>query len=174
MRILAIISLISCFINASCIKPANSTYISKVIDGDTFQDNENIRYRLLGVDTPESFDSANHFAETIGIQKFYANKATNLSTNQILHKNVLMKKWKLDTYKRMITRINYESKELAEQLLSQGLARVKYISPIPKNFFYYPDIDYYYQLLEIEKYAKVNKVGIWKLSPNEQKMVFPK
>jgi hypothetical protein len=29
-------------------------------------------------------------------------------------------------------------------------------------------------LLEIEKYAKVNKVGIWKLSPNEQKMVFPK
>jgi endonuclease YncB( thermonuclease family) len=60
----------------------------------------------------------------------------------------------------MITRINYESKELAKQLLSQGLARVKYISPIPKNFFYYPDIDYYYQLLEIEKYAKVNKVGI--------------
>jgi endonuclease YncB( thermonuclease family) len=80
------------FVLTSCIKQSDSIYISEVIDGDTFQDSENIRYRLLGVDTPESFDSSNNFLPTKGLQKFYASKATNLSSQEILHKNVVIKK----------------------------------------------------------------------------------
>lgn len=165
----------SSFSFSSCsIDNYNNTYITKIIDGDTFEDDKKIRYRLLGVDTPESFDSSNNFKPTIGSQKFYATKATNLSSKTIQNKNVKIKKWKLDLYKRMVVRINYGTIELAKLLLSNGLARVKYISPIEGNYFYYPDTNYYEQLMEIQKYAKTNKIGIWKLSTYEQKIIFPK
>jgi endonuclease YncB( thermonuclease family) len=108
------------------------------------------------------------------LQKFYASKATNLSSQEILHKNVVIKKWKKDSYDRTVTRINYKWNDLAKILLKNGLARIKYISPIEKDFFYYPDVDYYNQLLEIEQYAKINKIGIWKLTLEEQKIVFSK
>ncbi len=162
------------FTITSCNLKIEYVRIVKVIDGDTFEDDKNLRYRLLGVDTPESFDSSNNFQSTIGIRKFYATKATNLSLETILNKDVIMKTWKLDSYKRMVTRINIGSIELAQTLLSKGFARVKYISPIENNFFYYPDINYYNQLINIETNAKVNKLGIWKLSKNEQTIVFPK
>ncbi|MGL5205580.1 MAG: thermonuclease family protein [Metamycoplasmataceae bacterium] len=158
----------------SCIDNNEYTYITRIIDGDTFEDNNNLRYRLLGVDTPESFDSSNNFKPTIGIQKFYATKATNLSHKTINNKTVTIKNWKFDTYKRMVTRINYGSIELSSLLLKSGLARVKYISKIEGNFFYYPDINYYDQLIDSENYAKINKIGLWSLSEYELKLVFPK
>ncbi len=162
------------FVTASCYQPSNYTCVSKVIDGDTFQDDKNIKYRLLGVDTPESFDSTRNFNSTKGIQKFYASKATNLSSKIILNKKVILETWKLDFYNRVITKVKYKNFDLALELLKNGLARVKYISPIDSSFFYYPDTDYYNQLLKIEINAKLNKVGIWKLSLQQQKTVFPK
>ncbi len=171
---LCLMIIFSFFITTSCHQQNNNTYISKVIDGDTFQDNNHIKYRLLGVDTPESFDSTRNFNPTIGIQKFYASKAANFSSKIILNKKVILKIWKLDFYNRVITKINYQTFDLALELLKNGLARVKYISPIDSDFFYYPDIDYYNQLSKIEIYAKINKVGIWNLSLEQQKSVFPK
>lgn len=164
----------SYFIFSSCTNTLEYTHITKIIDGDTFEDKNNVKYRLLGVDTPESFDSSNNFKPTIGIQKFYATKATNLSSKTIFNKNVTIKNWKIDTYKRMVSRVSYEKIELSKLLLINGLARVKYISPIEGDFFYYPDIDYYNQLIDVENYAKLNKIGIWSLSEYGQKMVFPK
>ncbi|MGL5592044.1 MAG: thermonuclease family protein [Metamycoplasmataceae bacterium] len=158
----------------SCVDKSEYTYITKIIDGDTFEDSNKLRYRLLGVDTPESFDASNNFKPTVGIQKFYATKATNLSYKTINNKIVTIKNWKLDTYKRMVTRINYGSIELSKTLLKSGLARVKYISKIEGNFFYYPDTNYYDQLIESENYAKLNKIGFWNLSEYELKLVFPK
>ncbi|MGL5732454.1 MAG: thermonuclease family protein [Metamycoplasmataceae bacterium] len=158
----------------SCVNNNEYTYITKIIDGDTFEDENNLRYRLLGVDTPESFDSSNNFKPTVGIQKFYATKATNLSYKTINNKTVIIKNWKLDTYKRMVARISDGTIDLSNLLLKSGLARVKYISKIEGDFFYYPDINYYDQLIESENYAKLNKIGFWNLSEYEQKMVFPK
>ena len=172
--ILCLMIIFSFFVTTSCYQQNNYTYISKVIDGDTFQDNNDIKYRLLGIDTPESFDSSHNFHPTIGIQKFYASKATDLSSKIILNKKVILKIWKLDFYNRVITKINYQTFDLALELLKNGLARVKYISPIDSNFFYYPDIEYYNQLSKIEIHAKINKVGIWNLSLEQQKSVFPK
>lgn len=148
--------------------------IVKIIDGDTFIDNKKTKYRLLGVDTPESFDSSNNFEETKGIQKFFAAKAAKLTSKTILNKYVIIDKWKVDIYKRVVAKIKCNSISLAKVLLSNGLARVKYISPNENNYFYYPDTNYYNQLIEIEQYAKINKIGIWKLSTKEQKQVFPK
>ncbi|MGL5204947.1 MAG: thermonuclease family protein [Metamycoplasmataceae bacterium] len=165
---------VTLFSLTSCIDSDEYIYISKIIDGDTFEDEKNLRYRLLGIDTPESYDSSNNFKPTIGIQKFYATKATNLSYKTINNKMVTIKKWKLDTYKRMIIRINYGSIELSTLLLMNGLARVKYISNIEGNFFFYPDTSYYDQLIIAENYAKLNRIGFWNLSEYEQKMVFPK
>ncbi len=161
--------LVSCFPNNK-----NKVHIINVIDGDTFEDNSGLRYRLLGVDTPESFDSSNNFKSTKGIQKLFASRAAKLSFNTIFNKYVTIAKWKLDPYKRIVAKINYGSISLAKLLLSKGLARVKYISPIKKDFFYYPNTQYYYQLVEIEKYAKINKIGIWAMSPKVQKEIFPK
>ncbi|MGL5617487.1 MAG: thermonuclease family protein [Metamycoplasmataceae bacterium] len=162
------------FLLTSCVDKNEYTYINKIIDGDTFEDINNLRYRLLGVDTPESFDSSNNFKPTVGIQKFYATKATNLSSQIIKNKTVIIKNWKLDTYKRMVTKISYGTIELSNLLLKSGLARVKYISKIEGDFFYYPNINYYDQLIESENYAKLNKIGFWNLSEYEQKIIFPK
>ena len=76
----------------SCKSHIETVHIVKVIDGDTFEDDNKLRYRLLGVDTPESFDSSNNFQSTSGIRKFYATKATNLSLETIINKDVIMKK----------------------------------------------------------------------------------
>lgn len=159
---------------SSCTSNDNGIYITKIVDGDTFEDGENIRYRLLGVDTPESFDSSNNFRPTTGIQKFYATKASNLSYETIYKKKVIIKKWKVDTYKRVVARISIGYVELSKLLLESGLARIKYISPVEGDFFYYPDISYYNQLILAQKYAKTNRIGIWNLSEYEQKIVFPK
>ncbi|MGL6125118.1 MAG: thermonuclease family protein [Metamycoplasmataceae bacterium] len=175
LKIVSPIIIISAnFLITSCDDDNKYTFITRIIDGDTFEDDKNIRYRLLGIDTPESFDSLNNFKPTIGIQKFYATKATNLSCEMIHNKSVKIQKWKLDTYNRVVARINYGSIEISKKLLLSGLARVKYISNIEGNFFFYPDVDYYNQLIETENYAKANRIGIWNLSEYQQKMVFPK
>lgn len=168
------ISLSSSFLLSCNQAEKNNTYITHVIDGDTFEDEDKTRYRLLGVDTPESYNSSNNFKPTFGIQKLFATKATNLTIDTILNKYVHVKKWKKDIYKRVVARIQCGEISLAKLLLLKGLARVKYISPDKDNFFYYYDIDYYKQLIEIESYAKINKIGIWSLSTNEIKIVFPK
>ena len=75
----------------SCLLTSEKVFINKIIDGDTFENDENIKYRLLGVDTPESYDSFNHFKPTIGLQKFYAKKAHELSKKSIFQKYINIK-----------------------------------------------------------------------------------
>ncbi|MDK2819279.1 MAG: thermonuclease family protein [Mycoplasmataceae bacterium] len=148
--------------------------MSTIIDGDTFKDNLNNTYRLLGVDTPESFDYSNNFEPTYGIQNYYAKQATDLSKSLIHNKYVKVEPYKLDVYQRIVSKVSFNSIDLSKYLLKNGLARIKYISPNKKDYYYYPDLDYYNGLLGIELHAKVNKVGIWGLSTINQKMVFPK
>lgn len=174
-RIKIIILLFFAFSTSSCkYSTDNKIYMSTIIDGDTFKDNLDNTYRLLGVDTPESFDYANNYMPTYGIQNYYAEQATNFTKFLIQNKYVKVEPYKLDTYKRIVSKITLNSSDLSKQLLKNGLARMKYISPNIKDYYYYPDLNYYNELLAIELYAKVNKIGIWGLSTIGQKMVFPK
>jgi len=117
--------------------------VSKVIDGDTIwveNDNSNIKIRLSYIDAPE-------------LQQDYGIESRDFLSNLVLGKNVEIHSYRRDRYKRVIGEVyihnNNESIFINAKLLKSGHAWV--YKRYRKNPY----------LMNLEKYAKINKNGIW-------------
>ena len=158
------------FISCSITTNWKTKFVSFIQDGDTLKTSDNTIYRLLGVDTPETFDG---HKPTKGIERFYAIKAKEFVSRLLLNKNASFLEDDLDVYNRTVARIMINNKDVSLELVMNGLARVAYISCDPKNIFYYNDIQFIRNLKTNEIYAKNNKLGVWK-NKKQIKQIFPK
>ncbi|MGL5520274.1 MAG: thermonuclease family protein [Metamycoplasmataceae bacterium] len=155
------------FAQTSCIyiKSDQNIFVNKVYDGDTFYDKQNNSYRLIGINTPEIIENDQNF-----LRKKYAYEAKKLLANIILEKEIKTVYWKKDYYKRNLVEIYFKNTNIAAYILKNGLARIEYISSDEKDYYFYPNFNYLKELMEREKYAKTNRIGIWK--ENQEKIIF--
>ena len=97
--------------------------VTRIIDGDTIEVNENISVRLLGINSPERGEE-------------YYNEAKEFLENKILKKKVKLKfgKNKFDKYKRILAYVYFENKNINLDLVENGFAN--YYFPSGKDIFY--------------------------------------
>lgn len=174
--VLGISSCFSHFLISSCnfISDFKKQFIvRKVIDGDTIQLDNNDIIRLLGIDTPETYDSNNNFAPTSGSQYFYGLLAKKYVLSKVLNKKIKVQKIKKDKYNRYIGRVQIDEKDLSIMLVQNGLAIVRYLSNNKKSPFYYYDKNYVSTINNVEKQAKELRIGFWKENLKKLKDIYP-
>ena len=151
---------------------SSSQLVEEVIDGDTYRIN-NHKHRLLGADTPETFDSNNNFQPTSGPQYLYGQEAKRFSKNLIENKEVKINTIKKDKYNRLVSKISFNNQDLATLLIRKGLAVIRYISSSKKDPFYFSDRNYIENLWAAQNTAKKEKEGFWKEEESKLKQIFP-
>ena len=139
-------------IPACYIKPVNEkekvTYY-KCSDGDTARfliNGIDTKVRFLAIDTPE-----------IDKNEPFSNEAKEYACNALKNAKEIYLEYdsnsdKEDKYGRVLAFVHVDGVLLQKSLIENGLAKVAYI---------YGDYAYVDELKEIEKTAKLNKVGIW-------------
>lgn len=105
----------------------DEVYIERIVDGDTVKTAAGDSIRLLGVDTPE-IDWENNRSE------FYAEKARDFSTKNLLGKNVILEydQEKEDHYGRTLAYIIQDGKIYNKKLLEKGYATLMIVEPNDK------------------------------------------
>ena len=162
--------------------PINVSYVK---DGDTFLDSKGNKYRLAGIDTPESFIRKNNqYIPTTGIQKKYATLAYKFTEYYVL--NGLLSSYSkykfrptqiyavpqktkngiFDYYGRIVAIIYYQDEFgiyhcLNQKLLLEGKARMHYISLSKNNIFYTNNVKYFQLLESAQDLARKKHKGIW-------------
>lgn len=124
--------------------------LNKCVDGDTAWFNvkdDVIKTRFLAINTPESTTKKEAFGKEAST--YTCDKLTNASKITLEYDDNSDKK---DKYDRDLVWVWVDNELLQEDLISVGLAEVKYI---------YGDYQYTDHLKEVEKVAKKNKLGIW-------------
>ncbi|NPE26736.1 hypothetical protein HNV12_01895 [Methanococcoides sp. SA1] len=116
--------------------------VTRVIDGDTLELNNQTKVRLLGINTPESN------------QPYYSEAKQFLS--QTLAQTILLESHGPDKYQRTLGYIFLQDQNINQQILSQGLA----------TLYYYEKDHHYKSLKEAEEQARLMQLGIWKKSPD--------
>lgn len=151
----------------------SSVYVSQIIDGDTFSDQYQQKYRVLGIDTPEVYDANNNFQPTTGIKYFYGKLASNEAIHFLLNQWVEIEQLRVDIYDRKIARITLNNNiDYATHMVQNGFAKVRYISTNKNSPFYYYDADYVNHLYTVEKEAQIKKKGFWSESISNINQIF--
>lgn len=167
----------SIFLTSSCSLVSNYSseiFVESVIDGDTFLSN-NSKYRVLGIDSPETYDSSNNFKPTSGPQYFYGTLAKEKAKELLSQTKVNIEALKKDKYDRWISKVTMKNGlDFSSYMIKNGYAIVRYISPIKSSNFYYYDSDYINYLYDLQNYAKINKIGFWSESNEVLKKIYPK
>lgn len=125
----------------------------RCVDGDTAVfnvDGEEIKFRFLAIDTPETVHPTKGEEEGGKVASTYTCESlTNAQKLQIAYDD---KSSKTDKYGRGLAWIYVDDKLLQEDLVEKGYAEVAYI------YAKYEFVDY---LCEVQAQAKSEKIGIW-------------
>lgn len=146
--------------------------IIKVIDGDTYK-SKTKTYRLLGIDTAETFDKNNNFNSTSGKKFFYGNWAKKEMVKLIENKKVNILNIKKDKYNRNVSRITFNNIDISSFLVKNGLAIVRFINTNKKSPFFYHDKFYVENLWNLQNNAIKNKNGFWVETKENLESIFP-
>ena len=121
--------------------------VTKVIDGDTIDLKNNMRLRLVGINTPEKdmyfFEEAKVFMEILVLGKQVK-----------LEKDVTDK----DMYGRYLRYVYLPDIFVNLEMVKSGFANA---------YTYPPDVKYTDKFLEAERSARANESGLWEKSPTE-------
>lgn len=127
-------------------------YVSKVIDGDTFEIENGQKVRMIGIDTPETKDPR----RPVGC---FGKQASTETKKLIEGKEVILQKdvSETDKYKRLLRYVYLplEDKKLLfinDYLVREGFAKV---------LTYPPDVKFNQQFLEAQIEAREAKKGLW-------------
>lgn len=138
--------------NVSASKKVNVKF-EKCVDGDTAKfiiNNEVKTVRFLGIDTPEISHGANK-AEAYGdiASDYTCNKLNNAKSIKLEYDP---KSDKTDRYDRVLAWVFVDNNLLQDELISNGLAEVKYAKD---------DYLYVSMLKDSQDIAKNKEIGIW-------------
>jgi len=121
--------------------------VIKVIDGDTIDLKNNMRLRLVGINTPEKdmyfFEEAKVFMEILVLGKQVK-----------LEKDVTDK----DMYGRYLRYVYLPDIFVNLEMVKSGFANA---------YTYPPDVKYTEKFIEAERSARTNEAGLWEKSPTE-------
>lgn len=117
--------------------------VTKVIDGDTIVINTGQHVRYIGINTPE-----------IETNECFATEASEVNKNLVLGKEIKLVKdvSEMDKYGRSLRYVFVGNYFINDYLAKSGYAKTMAIPP---------DVKYINQILESEKYARENKLGLW-------------
>ena len=124
--------------------------LDSCVDGDTawfIVDEERVKVRLLGIDTPESTNYVEEYGEAAS--SYTCDKLSNASDIYI---ELDYNSDKYDKYDRLLGYVFVDGDNLGSLLLSNGLAEVKYI---------YGKYKYLDEFCDIQYEAYNNKLNIW-------------
>ncbi|MFN3598912.1 MAG: thermonuclease family protein [Aquificaceae bacterium] len=169
MRLSFIVVLLAFLVSCQKSTPIENTVLCKVfrvVDGDTFHcilsNGEEVKVRLIGVDTPESKanEKARRDAEKSGKSVEEIVKMGKLSaefTKRLLPKGEMVylefDVQRTDKYGRLLAYVWLsDGRMLNELIIKEGYAQV-YTIP--------PNVKYQDRLLAAQKYARENRKGLW-------------
>jgi micrococcal nuclease len=122
--------------------------VTRIIDGDTIEIENNIRVRYIGIDSPEAA-IPNSPIECFGKDASDKNKSLVLDKTVQLEKDIS----ETDKYHRLLRYVYLSDGTMVnEELVKQGYARSK---------AYPPDIKYQERFITAQKYAENNNLGLW-------------
>jgi micrococcal nuclease len=144
------------------LKEKEAILVKRVIDGDTFELENKDRVRLLGIDTPEKFESSklDKDAERTGQDKKTIQKlgelASDFSKKLISGKRVMLMRepdyQDKDIYGRLLRYVYLEDGTFVnKRIVEEGYAVAYRKYPISK-------LD---EFIRAEKEARINKKGLW-------------
>ena len=127
--------------------------VINVIDGDTIDvlndNNQKLRIRLLGIDTPEP---KQHFGSE---SSFYLNKILNGSSVVIISSPEKNKPYTLGYYKRIIGKVVMNGRDINLEMIKKGMAwhfkKYKKSQPIEDRYSYN----------DAENEAREKNIGLW-------------
>lgn len=138
-----------------------SYIILRVIDGDTIELNNGQKVRLIGVDTPEKFESkklhkdskkSGKSIEIIKEEGEFASKFTK-KTAEGKKCKLVFDKYEKDRYNRILAYVVLEDgRILNEEIIKNGFGVAYVVFPFKQKEKY----------IALEKTARNNKVGLWK------------
>lgn len=127
-------------------------YVTKVVDGDTFEIENGLSVRFIGIDTPETVDPR----RPVGC---FGKEASNETKSLLDGKMVILQKdlSDKDKYGRLLRYVFLPLNDgrtlfVDDYLVREGFARV---------YTYPPDVKYSEQLREAEVEARKNQRGLW-------------
>lgn len=118
-----------------------SVKVTRVVDGDTFIDDQNKRYRIAFIDAPE-------------VDQEYGSEATDFLKALIENKTSTVEELYKDKYERNVVIVFLDEIDIAEILVQYGYAW-------NQAHIYNADKSYAEKLNKFEMIAKENKAGIW-------------
>lgn len=123
---------------------ANKLIVTRIVDGDTLQLQNGKEIRLYGMSTPEQKED------------FYQ-EANQFTEGMVLNKEITLEqedKYKQDKFGRLLGYVFVDGVNLNIELVRSGLAKVVLYEKRAK-------IKYQDELLQVEKEARENRVGLW-------------
>ncbi|MCB1196340.1 thermonuclease family protein [bacterium] len=144
----------------------DSIQIAQVIDGDTVELANHEKVRLIGIDTPELYDSDKLFRDAAesGVPAHVISvlgKQAHLFAQQLCERRTVKLEFgteRKDKYGRLLAFIFLEDGRMAnEEIIKAGYAFAYLRFPFRE--------DYRVRFREAEKTAKQNKAGLWKGDP---------
>ncbi|HLC73328.1 MAG TPA: thermonuclease family protein [Candidatus Nanoarchaeia archaeon] len=115
--------------------------VIRVIDGDTFEIDEGIKVRMIGINTPEKLLP-------------YGEEAEKFLRNKIENKTVIIENYGYDKYGRILAHVFLDETHINKEILEEGFG----------TLFYYEKDNYYDEMKQAEEMARKNKKNIWKES----------
>lgn len=115
--------------------------VTKIPDGDTFylkNGNKTYKVRMYGIDAPE-------------LKQSYGKESKRYLEKLILYKNVNLKIMSKDKYGRVVGKVFFHNKDINLMMIKSGNAWF---------YDYYAKNERKYE--EAFKYARKNKLGLWK------------
>jgi len=140
----------------------NSIKVRRVIDGDTIELENKERVRLIGIDTPEVWDSPKMERDIKRSSKdrediiAMGKAATRFTKSLVKDKKVRLEfdAEKRDRYGRLLAYVYLtDGRMLNAELLKEGYAQV-YTFP--------PNVKYVDMFLDLQREARENERGLWK------------
>lgn len=121
--------------------------VTKVIDGDTIEVNDDLTVRYIGIDTPETV-APRQDVECFGKEASEKNRELLLNKKVVMEKDVS----ETDRYGRLLRYVYVENIMVNELLVRDGYAQAR---------SYPPDIKYQERLRQAEREARERKSGLW-------------
>jgi len=123
--------------------PLKTSGVSRVIDGDTLVLTNDQIIRLKGINTPEK-------------SMPYDIPAKELLIKLVDNKSIQIESHGTGRYGRTLAYLSRDGKSINEEILKQGLA----------TLFYYGKDKNYKEFKQAEEFARLNRLGLWKKSPD--------
>lgn len=116
----------------------------RAVDGDTIEIEDGLKIRLKGINAPEK-------------SMIYYDEAREFLSGLVADKRIRIENYGADRYGRLLVYAYAGGVLINKEILRRGFG----------NLYYYEKDEHFKELEEAEKFARLNKLGIWKASPDE-------